>query len=65
MKLSVDQKIWADLKNRNPARPQSRLAEEEIRRQVNDLLARGIIEYSYSTENSQVLMVKKPRWIQP
>jgi hypothetical protein len=26
---------------------------------VNDLLARGVIEYSYSTEYSQVLMVKK------
>jgi hypothetical protein len=59
MKLAVDRKIWADSKNRNPARPQSRLAEEEIRRQVNDLLARGVIEYSYSTEYSQVLMVKK------
>jgi hypothetical protein len=54
MKLSVDRKIWADSKNRNPARPQSRLAEEEIRRQVNDLLARRVIEYSYSTEYSQI-----------
>jgi hypothetical protein len=59
MTLAVDPTKWADSKNRTPARPQSRFAEEEIRRQVEDLLARGVIEYSYSTEYSQVLMVKK------
>jgi hypothetical protein len=59
MKLQVDRSKWADSKNRTPPRPQSRLAEEEIRRQVNDLLARGVIKFSYSTEYSQVLMVKK------
>jgi hypothetical protein len=59
MTLQVDPKNWSDPKNRTPPRPQSRFAEEEIRRQVEDLLARGVIEFSFSTEYSQVLMVKK------
>jgi hypothetical protein len=57
MKLAVNSEKWADSKNRTPSRPQSRLAEDEIRRQVTDLLARGVIEFSFSTEYSQVLMV--------
>jgi hypothetical protein len=32
MKLTVNTEKWADSKNRTPPRPQSRLAEEEIRR---------------------------------
>jgi hypothetical protein len=59
MTFEVDPTKWKDPQNRTPPRPQSRFAEEETRRQVDDLLARGVIEFSFSTEYSQVLMVKK------
>jgi hypothetical protein len=59
MKLAVNAEKWTDSKNRTPPRPQSRLAKEEICRQETDLMAHGVIEFSFSTEYSQVLMVKK------
>ena len=60
MRLKVDRDIWEKPFNRLPARPQSTANQEEIRKQINKMLALGVIKPSTSIYWSQVLLAAKP-----
>ena len=58
--LDVDKKKWETYKNRGHVRQQSAVKEAEINRQVQEMLASGIIEKSNATYYSQVMLTPKP-----
>jgi hypothetical protein len=60
MKFNVETKIWHDKKNKMPPRLQTRLKNEEIRRQVDAMRSIGIIRDSQASYWSQVLLTPKP-----
>ena len=60
LELNVDIEKWNIPKNRQPPRPQSLKAQEEIRKQVEAMLELNIIEESEAQAWSQVLMIPKP-----
>jgi hypothetical protein len=60
MKFHVDTRIWHDKKNKMPPRLQTRLKNEEIRRQVDAMRSIGIIRDSQASYWSQVLLTPKP-----
>ena len=47
-------------RNRQPPRPQSSVKQQEIRRQVQEMLDNNVIEPSSATEYSQVHLQPKP-----
>jgi HD-GYP domain-containing protein (c-di-GMP phosphodiesterase class II) len=58
--LDIDKKKWETYKNRGHVRQQSAVKEVEINRQVQEMLASGIIEKSSATYYSQVMLTPKP-----
>ena len=58
--LKVDKKKWETYKNRGPVRQQSPMKQEEINKQVQEMVKAGIIEKSQSTYYSQVMLTAKP-----
>ena len=57
--LSIDSAAWNVKANRAPARPVSLVRQEEIRTQVNKMLAANVIQPSEAPAWSQVLLVTK------
>ena len=60
MTIKVDENLWKTNKNRFPARQQSPIKNEEIKRQILIMLETGLIEPSLSSETSQVVLAMKP-----
>ena len=58
--LQVDKKKWETYKNRGPVRQQSALKQEEINKQVQEMVKAGIIEKSQASYYSQVMLTPKP-----
>jgi hypothetical protein len=58
--LIVDMEEWRNPKNRGPPRVQSTANQAETARQIDLLLAQGIIERSPASYYSQVLLTPKP-----
>jgi len=60
MKIEVDETLWHSPKNRGPYRPQSIDKQIETRKQIDKMLAAGVIEPSSAFEYRQILLVPKP-----
>ena len=60
MKIVIDEDKWRLPCNRAPPRKHSEEKQKEIRKQVDALLALGVIKQSRATEWSQVHLVTKP-----
>ena len=60
MKIVIDEDKWRLPCNRAPPRKHSEEKQKEIRKQVDALLAFGVIKESRATEWSQVHLVTKP-----
>ena len=60
MKLKVDTKGWKTKRNQNPPRRQSLQANDEIKRQIDNMLKHKVIEQSTAAYASQVLLAPKP-----
>ncbi len=60
MEIRVDTARWQSNKNRLPPRTQTRAKEEEIKRQINNMLAQKVIKPSQSAYYSQVQLTPKP-----
>jgi len=58
--LDVDLEKWETFSNRGPPRVQSPAKQDEILRQVDELLKAGIIEPSKASYYSQVILASKP-----
>ena len=58
--LKVDKTKWETYKNRGPVRQQSTVKNEEIRKQVTEMINTGIIEKSPASFYSQVMLTPKP-----
>jgi transposase InsO family protein len=66
MELVVDESKWKKKSNRTPPRPQTIPKQDEIRRQIEMMLEKKIIQPSMATEYSQALLTpKKPVHQQP
>jgi hypothetical protein len=57
--LNVDQEKWETYSNRGPPRVQSPAKQEEILKQVTELLNAGIIEPSTASYYSQIILASK------
>lgn len=60
MEIEIDPTKWQRNCNRGPPRPVSLAKEEEIKKQTDNMLNLNVIEFSTSTEYSQVLLTPKP-----
>ena len=60
MELNIEKDKWQTTKNSMPPRLQSRAEQEEIARQVNTMLAAGVIKPSPAPFCSQVHLEPKP-----
>ena len=58
--LTVDKSKWETYRNRGPVRVQTQPKQVEIHKQVQEMLANGIIEKSQATYYSQVMLTPKP-----
>jgi hypothetical protein len=58
--LSVDKERWEQFSNRGRPRVQSPVKQDEIRKQVDELLRTKIIEPSTASYYSQVILASKP-----
>ena len=58
--LTIDKSKWETYRNRGPVRVQTQPKQVEIHKQVQEMLANGIIEKSQATYYSQVMLTPKP-----
>ena len=58
--IDIDRSKWVVPSNRTPPRVQSPVKNEEIRKQIEELLRLGIIKHSQAGYYSQVLLASKP-----
>jgi hypothetical protein len=58
--LTIDKSKWETYRNRDPVRVQSQPKQVEIDKQVQEMLANGIIEKSQAIYYSQVMLTPKP-----
>ena len=58
--LTVDKSKWENYRNRGPVRVQTLAKQQEIHKQVQEMIATGIIEKSNATYYSQVMLTPKP-----
>jgi hypothetical protein len=58
-KLNVDKEKWEQFSNRGPPRVQNPAKEAEIRKQVDELLRKKVIEPSEASYYSQVILASK------
>ena len=60
MVIDVDNDEWNQAKNRTPPRLQTLAKQTEIRKQVGEMMAQGLIQPSQAASYSQVLLAPKP-----
>jgi hypothetical protein len=58
--LNVDKEMWEQPSNRGPPRVQSPAKQDEIRKQVSELLRPKVLKPSTASYYSQVILASKP-----